>query len=461
MSASQFYAPEKIGDKQSLTPDGFLLCEEVPVARTGVQIYGPNETPIPVGPDGIVKIIRDEKEVFRPEFLASFIGKAFTIDHPMPSGVGQWTVTPLNWRDHAVGTVFNPRRGEGVMSDFIVADILVTDQDAIAEIQSGKRQVSAGYNAEYEEIAPGEGRQYDMVANHVALVDAARCGPRCAIADKKPVNMTGDSSMKSSLKQIAANLRAAWATKDEAKLEEELEKVEKADKTEDRRMSDEDIAKRFEGVEDGIKSLGDSLKVVSDSVKSVADSVAKAVKDAEVETEEEKKKEAADAAAEKETEEQLKEEAGSTADAALLQTADSRYLGDSFSDTVAAAEILVPGIRIPTFDSKLPRKQTLDAICGLRRNALDLAYATPDGRGVIDDIHGKALALEGMSCGAVRTLFRAAVGAKRVMNNSQRSATDDVRGTTSAGRQVQGTVKTLADVNKKNHEFYNRSASSK
>jgi hypothetical protein len=59
MSASAFYAPEKIGDKQSLTPDGFLLCEAVPVARVGMQIYGPDETPIPVGPDGITRIHRE------------------------------------------------------------------------------------------------------------------------------------------------------------------------------------------------------------------------------------------------------------------------------------------------------------------------------------------------------------------------------------------------------------------
>lgn len=456
MSASIFYAPEKIGEKQSRTPDGFLLCEEVPVARVGMQLYGPNETPIPVGPGGFVKIHRTEDEVFRPEFLASFIGKAFTMDHPAPSGVGQWTVTPLNWRDHAVGTVFNPRRGEGVMSDFIIADILVTDQDAIAEIQSGKRQVSAGYNAEYEEIAPGEGRQYAMVANHVALVDVARCGPRCAIADKKPVHMTGDSSMKPfSLKAIVASLRAATATNDRATIDAELEKAEKAAEaaeTSDRRMSDEDITKKFDDVNDSIKAIGDSVKSVSDSVKAVADSVAKAVKDADETDEEKKKKEAADSETEKAEAAEIKEEAGATADAALVaSTADSRYLGESFADALAGAEILAPGIKLPTFDGAKPRKQTLDAVCGLRRTALDLAYATPEGRGLIDEINGNALELKDMTCGAVRALFRGAVVAKKAVNNGQRHVAHDL-----GGKKTEGTVriKSPADLNAYHRKYY-------
>lgn len=453
---SQFFTTAQIGPNRALTPAGFMLCRGVPIARTGVQIYSPGETPIPPGPDGITRIYREESEVFRPEFIASFNGMPFTVsydaiesgdllNHPAPSGVGQWTVNPQNWRDHIGGVVLNPRRGEGIENEFVVADILVCDQRAIDEIDAGSRQVSAGYNAEYQPVLDaegnpiaGQGRQFDMVANHVALVHAARCGPRCSIGDIKTINMTGDCSMPITLKTLAADIRAAWKTKDEAKVEEVLEKAEKAEKAEtsDRKMSDEDIQREFSEIKDSIKSVADSVKSVADSVKAAKDAATE-------ESEEEKKAKAADAEAEKAEEEQVKEETGATADAAI-KTADSRYLGDSFGETVAAAEILVPGIRLPTFDSAKPRKQTLDTICGLRRNALDLAYATPEGRGLVEQIHGKPLELKDMSCGAVRTLFRAAVGAKRVMNNGQqRSAAHDMRQRSDAP----SLIKSPADLN--------------
>ena len=44
-----------------------------------------------------------------------------------------------------------------------------------------------GYNAFYEQTAPGLGRQKDIHCNHVALVDEGRCGKRCAIMDGKIV----------------------------------------------------------------------------------------------------------------------------------------------------------------------------------------------------------------------------------------------------------------------------------
>src|SRR5579862_9347436 len=107
----RFFTTEQIGEKQALTPEGFLLCVDVPIARTGVMYYGPGETTIKsTGPDGRVKVIRREEDVFRPEFMLSFAGKDFVDDHPQDG------VNPENWRllateGSVVGTVMNPRRG--------------------------------------------------------------------------------------------------------------------------------------------------------------------------------------------------------------------------------------------------------------------------------------------------------------------------------------------------------------
>jgi uncharacterized protein len=35
----KFYVTERIGPKPGFTPEGFLLCEEVPIARVGIMDY--------------------------------------------------------------------------------------------------------------------------------------------------------------------------------------------------------------------------------------------------------------------------------------------------------------------------------------------------------------------------------------------------------------------------------------
>ena len=89
--ASGFYTVERLGARQSVTNDGFLLCEGVPIARIGQLLYAAGEVPVEPGRDGIIRIERTPEEVFRPETLASFEGKPVTMDHPAEF------VTPDTW----------------------------------------------------------------------------------------------------------------------------------------------------------------------------------------------------------------------------------------------------------------------------------------------------------------------------------------------------------------------------
>lgn len=213
----RFYTTEQVGEKRSLTPEGFLLCEDVPLARIGSQLYGSHELPGLRAKDGLIRIMRDEDEVFRPQTIISFAGKPVTNDHPPEK------VTPLNWRQYAVGTVSNPRRGDGVNFDesFLFGDLLITDAQAIKDLQDGKREVSAGYDAEYEQTQDGEGRQYNIVGNHVALVKKGRCGPLC---------MIGDSEMATIRRRLRRSTKDrimdAIRNGDEDKLVDELDRVE-------------------------------------------------------------------------------------------------------------------------------------------------------------------------------------------------------------------------------------------
>ena len=173
-----YFAPTQIGRTQSLTPEGYLLCRGVAIARTGELRYHESELPVDPDPAGMITITRSPEEVFSPTTIASFEGKPVTIEHP------DEFVNPSNWREHEVGTVSNVRRGEGIEDDMLIADLLVKDADAIEHVRRDRPEVSCGYESEYEQTAPGYAVQRSIVGNHVALVDRGRAGPRCAIRDR-------------------------------------------------------------------------------------------------------------------------------------------------------------------------------------------------------------------------------------------------------------------------------------
>ena len=160
-----------------------MICTAVPIARTGEYEYNIAEGMSPgiePGPDGTIISRREEDEVFAPAALASFEGKPVTLGHPPVD-----EVTPDDWRQYAVGHVTNVRRGEGDNADKVVADLVISDAAAIEAINGGLREVSCGYDVTVEQVEPGVERQTRIRGNHVALVDAGRAGPECAIKDSK------------------------------------------------------------------------------------------------------------------------------------------------------------------------------------------------------------------------------------------------------------------------------------
>jgi len=188
----RFYTTEELGPSQSLTPEGFLVVKNAPLARTGHQLYSNKELPLTGDSDGHIIIQRDPEEVFRDQTINSFHGKPVTLDHPDED------VNPDNWKNHTVGWVMNPRRGSGVLNHLLLGDLVITDAKAIKAIRDRQfRELSAGYDAEYEQTSDGRGRQHNIIANHVALVRDGRCGVLCRIGDSAFVNRhrTCDSAL--------------------------------------------------------------------------------------------------------------------------------------------------------------------------------------------------------------------------------------------------------------------------
>lgn len=477
-----FYTTQKISGKRSKTPEGYLLIEGVPLARTGMMIYGPHEVPIPPGPDGLVYVERTPEQVFRLETVASANGKDVVNDHPSVD------VSPQNWRELSHGTVMNPRRGVGIEDDFLIGDILVKSQEGIELVDSGKVELSMGYDSGYVMTGPGRGYQKNIIYNHVALVDKGRCGPRCSIGDRQYIqekDMTDTKDRvrttdrgRSAVRRMLDRIVRTAKTNDEELLEEtlgdaekELEKKEpQFDRSGDESMAEKDDDKKTEDtVRKAVRdAMADAMKPVLDAIdarfKDVRDDI-EDLKEAKAKGKDRKGRghdkddgdDDDDDDKNKDNEKilgalELEAPPGTNDRESVRKARDSSFLADSFQETVALAEVLAPGIRVPTFDRALTPAKSYDTICNLRRTTLDIAYHTADGRGIVDDVGGGQY--KTMDCMALRSVFMAAGALKKAKNNGGGAArtTDVVRPGGSAG----GSKMTLADINKKNAEFYGR-----
>lgn len=180
---------------RELTPEGFLVAPGI-LARTGIQEYLAYELGLDaVDPTKRVKLYRPADEVFHPESIASFENKPITIEHP-PNGVNA-----DNWAELAKGEV----RDIKPFGDYMEGTLIVKSKDAIEAIQSGKNQLSNGYTF-FLDWSPGttpDGKAYDGVqrnirGNHLAIVDAARCGSACRISDSQPLggNTMADANLR-------------------------------------------------------------------------------------------------------------------------------------------------------------------------------------------------------------------------------------------------------------------------
>ena len=132
----QYYGTRLSENISRREPEGYLLCLNVPVARTGTQEYLPEELGLP-GRGKLIPVYRPEEEVFSPETIASFEGMPVTNDHP-PGGVDSGNIRSLQ-KGHA----HNVRRGHGEESDLLLADLMITDPSLIDLVLSGKREFPA------------------------------------------------------------------------------------------------------------------------------------------------------------------------------------------------------------------------------------------------------------------------------------------------------------------------------
>lgn len=450
-ASPRFHAPEKIGPKRAKTPEGFLVCYDVPLARTGFQDYAAHEiedAAITAPPDGYFRVERLADEVFAPTSLTSWNGKPVTNDHPPD------LLTPADIAKYQVGTMINPRQGHGDHAHLLLVDMIITDPTTMADVEAGKREMSGGYDCEYFEVAPGHLQQRGIVGNHGALVDEGRCGEACAIQDHKP-------RMKF-MSTILEQLKKAFTTKDEKAFAAALGAVA---------MRDEEGSVRTEGGSHEIHLHIPGTSTAEEQTPKKEDPMDEAPAwfkkfgeghDAWMKSHDEWKKNVDEfmkgKPGETETDAEAKEVEGGLEEEAPPGTAlkdargakDSAYLVDAFQETVAGAEVLAPGISVPTLDRSALPKKTFKDICGLRRRALDHAAASMETREMLSQVTGgRMIDTKTANCRDVRSAFRATVALKRAANKGAPGILDTHTGT----HTVVG-VKSLADLNKMNRERY-------
>lgn len=231
------YYASKISDNISETPEGYLICHNVPIARTGVQEYLGQELGIADKYDQYVKVYRLPEDVFAAEAMASFEGKPFTNNHPDPK------VDINNVSIYGKGHAQNIRQSTSE-GDLLLADIVVQDPMVISEIKNGiKREISSGYDCYYVPYKDGY-RQIEIRGNHIALVSKGRAGDRVSIKDNKTERkekMAKKSNILAAMlkafardaepDEVADAMEALQAHKDEEAIVEEKEvtKVEEKD----------------------------------------------------------------------------------------------------------------------------------------------------------------------------------------------------------------------------------------
>ena len=406
----RFYAPTKISSNISETKEGFLICHDVCIARTGEMLYRADEIEdVEAGPGGVVRITRDADELFRPEAIASFEGKPLCYDHPFED------VTAENWSGLARGHMQNVRRGDGDLSDFLLADILVMDKQAIiAIISGGKREVSLGYDADYEQVEPGIGRQRDIVGNHIALVTKGRCGPRCAIRDRRP------PMPKLSLRDA---LLRAFKAKDAEELEELQKNVEpdmdgthvhvhlNGEKGEGDKMKDG----KDEAGEGAAPSMEERMAKLEAMIEKLMNGKKEATED---------KRDAALVEGEgEEGKDNLVEEERKEDGMGDRKTHDAATVTQSYSDFLARAEILAPGVKMPrlTKDAAMDAKKTRDGLCICKRRALDAAMKNDRSKEAIAKFFNTrdGATVDNMSCDRVDAVFVGASELLKAANNGR------------------------------------------
>jgi hypothetical protein len=152
-----------------------MVQRDIPIARDGIYTYKGFE----FGRTGEAAnediVVYRGIETYTPELLDKFANTVVTNDHPDDQ------VTPENFKKEVIGTLGGRVYLRG--TDVVAEKVIIQDAKAIDEIENGKKELSIGFNAEYDFSQAGEKDGVKYVAtesilgiNHLSLVDEGKAG---------------------------------------------------------------------------------------------------------------------------------------------------------------------------------------------------------------------------------------------------------------------------------------------
>lgn len=247
--------------------NGFWIIKKNPISKEGVFPYLGHTISDECEPNKIYKVYRSGKTLKESVPTWDNPPKPFIEDHEM-LGEG---FTAVDDR-HVQGVISNPVYEDGVL----YADIAVYSESLKEAIENGKKELSLGYFCKYKkEHGTFDGEEYDyvqedMVGNHIALVDAGRCGSDVKVFDSRctmdKFDVCGEDNLPLKKNAESGN----------------IETKEDLTETKDETMAD--IRKKIQAIL--AKDSDDTEKV-----DELTELVEKTAKDSEAEKEEEKKAE--------------------------------------------------------------------------------------------------------------------------------------------------------------------------
>ena len=199
--------------------NGFWIIKKNPISKEGVFPYLGHTISADCEPNKVYKVYRSGKTLEESVPTWDNPPKPFIEDHEM-LGEG---FTAVDDR-HVQGVISNPVYEDGVL----YADIAVYSESLKESIENGKKELSLGYFCKYrKESGTFDGEEYDyvqedMVGNHIALVDAGRCGSDVKVFDSRctmdKLDINGDDNLPLKKNEECGNIELTEKneTKDEA-----------------------------------------------------------------------------------------------------------------------------------------------------------------------------------------------------------------------------------------------------
>lgn len=201
----------------SITVEGYLICENVPICRSGFQDYKGSEL---VGfpgfeedwnlePNTLYRVFRPKDEVLHEDFIKSLEGKTVVNEHPDGNVVFAENDGELN-----CGHIQNVRKGDDLPNGEVTlqGDLVIKDPELIERVRpeadpdnkydTAARDVSCGYGMTIKRLADGTLVMYRFRGNHVAVVGRGRAGSRIAIQDSAPPEIKFNKERFMTLKQL-------------------------------------------------------------------------------------------------------------------------------------------------------------------------------------------------------------------------------------------------------------------